>query len=213
MQLLKTLNKGDLFRCAYPNQVSLNNRPMPKTEVYKVIKIYAQSPGYFVSISRDIPGGGIYTLHPNTPILLPHEFSIDEDEVLDFLEYQAIYKPAIKGVYFRLLWDGKSSTCGLGNIQKAMVQLIFASGKLTFTPDAEFDRIVLKNYHKFSNYIPVRKPSHMFSLVLPALIRRGFIEKLRSPLTSKEMREANIEPNILPGSADCNATEKMEDRG
>ena len=127
MRFLRTLNVGDKFRPAHPEQVSLNNRPMAN-RLYKVAKVYPQKP--YIYVCEGAKGDGIYTLRPGTPVLLPREPAPTPDEVMAFLS-----SPKKKRVAcYRMLWDGKTSLKNIVSPQAAMVvKLVWLTGKKELT--------------------------------------------------------------------------------
>ena len=85
MRFIRTLGPGDKFRVAHPKQFSVNSRPMPRDQVFKVQKVYEMSPYYTLAI-QESGSSGIYSLMPGTPVLFVKEPDPTEEEILEFLD-------------------------------------------------------------------------------------------------------------------------------
>jgi hypothetical protein len=146
MKFLRILGVGDKFRPAHPQQPSLNKRQMSRDTLYRVTRVYSQSPYVVISVEDQSPDSGIYSLGAGTPVLFPKEPNPSIEDITKFLAPRSNKRV----VAYRLLWDGKVDLAGVVQPQAASVlRLLFAFGKKEYTL-VELNQLFNEHFERFS---------------------------------------------------------------
>lgn len=146
MFYLSTLDVGHRFRVARPDQKSLNNLEMPRECIFRVTKIFSQSPFYVISVKDDGPDQPIYSLGHKTPVILPKEHNPSEESIAAFIGV----KRRKKTVGYTVLWDGATPLNGLTTRGAAAVlKMLFTLGKVTYSP-VEVRKATREHIRKFT---------------------------------------------------------------
>lgn len=182
------LNLGDKFRPASDKQMSLNNRKMGQDKVFRITRIYPQTPNIVVSVLDDSPNNGIFSLGPGTPVLFPNEPNASEDDVREFLTPG---RGRQKVVGFELLWDGKAEFhCSVPTYCQVFAKLMFAHGKKSYT-SKELGRLWVDNRHRYERTTSVILP---WRARLRQLVIIGILKEIRDqrPRSGKVV-DANLQ--------------------
>lgn len=168
------LNLGDKFRPASDKQMSLNNRKMGQDKVFRITRIYPQTPNIVVSVLDDSPNKGIFSLGPGTPVLFPNEPNASEDEVREFLT-PGRGKTRVTG--YELLWDGKTEFhSSVPTYCQVFAKLMFAHGKEYYTA-SELGKLWIANADRYE-----RHPSLILNWRsrLRQLVMLGILKEIRN---------------------------------
>jgi hypothetical protein len=190
MRFLKYLDVGDRFRPAHSRAVSLNNRKMPRTDVYKVIRVYEMSPHLTIAARESSPDDGFYSLGPDVPVLHPLEPDPSEEEVRQFIGV----KVRRKVVAYKVLWDGKTDLRGIVSPQAAAaMKLMYAMGKPVYGL-RELNVLFSKHFKKFWNKPLKYDASLILATYHRKLVSQGLIEEIVDvgPIP-ESVREANLQ--------------------
>jgi hypothetical protein len=191
MFLLKALGQGDKFRPAHPRQLSLNNRLMSRGSLYRVERIFPQSPHLYISVDVSNPLDKLkYSLRPMTPVLLGREPLPTEDEVLQFLSPAARRKVVLG---YRLLWDGKTP---LGNVitpqATLLLEFLYAFGKREYG-STEIKLLLKERFEAFVGR-GTRSGTKLLSQYAKYLASAGLLEELVADgAVPSSIREANLQ--------------------
>lgn len=174
MRFLRTLSVGDRFRPAHPGQESLNRKKMSRETVYRILKVYSQSPHLAISHPEDRPESDIFSLGPKTPVLLPKEFDPTEEEIIRFLNPQGNKRV----VGYRVLWDGKTDISHmLSPAMMAAMKLMVAFGKKQYDP-RDLKRLFVDHYDRFLGRPSKMDGEHAFILIKRRLVNLGLLEEV-----------------------------------
>lgn len=175
MTFIQALHEGDKFRPAHASQVSLNRRQMPRTEIYKITKVYPQSPYYTISVMVSNPKDGIYSLGPRTPVIRPKAPLPLEADILEFLKV----KNNREIVGYKLLWDGTTDLSGRCAPQAAaLVKMMFAFGKGVYEA-RELHAIANRHLSKFLNGRELKRDAvYILRFYRRHLVSAGLIEEI-----------------------------------
>jgi hypothetical protein len=193
MRFLGTMTVGSHFRPAHPEQVSLNNRPMPNTADYRIIKVFAQSPGTVISVASSAPGDGFFSLHPRTPVVLRGEPLPSGPEVFGFLG-GSVRKKVVR---YKLTWDGSwniDHVCKPEGV--AVVRALYAAGLRDFTP-AEARMAMRRHYATFRmRQVRADPYDHHFRKWRRHLVSLGLLEEIvADAVVSSSVVDANLQEN------------------
>jgi hypothetical protein len=188
VRFLRSLGEGDKFRPAHPRQVSLNMRPMPRSSVFKITKVFPQSP--HLTISETEGEKGIFSLGPGTPVLLPKEMDPTERDIVKFLAPRGNKKV----VGYKLLWDGKMELGGIATPQaRAVLKLMFVMGKKEYGL-TELNHMFDAHYETFLGKPSKVQGYHALIFYRRYLVDKGLIEEIvdDAPAT-QAVRDANLQ--------------------
>lgn len=189
MRFLRTLSEGDKFRPAWNKQVSLNGRLMPREVVFRITKVYPQSPYTTIAVEANGNRGGIFSLGPGTPVLLPKELNPTEEEVQKFLSKRG--RKIV--VAYKLKWDGKTTLRWMVTPQaEAVLKLMFAMGKREYDRN-ELHKLLDKHFQRFLGRPSKLTGRHVLLYYRRSLANLGLIEEIvdEAPQTQGEVA-ANI---------------------
>ena len=128
---MKSLDVGDSFRVAHPEQVALNGIKMSRDELYSVDKVYGASPHIRVCSLVGSSDRRIRTLMPDVPVLSPKELAPSVSEIEKFFLGPV---PKTHVVRFELTWDGTTSLSHVLQPQELKVyRHLWLTGRRTFS--------------------------------------------------------------------------------
>ena len=171
MRKLGLFDVGSSFRPAHPRQRSCNGLPMPRSEVFQVVKVFSMAPGIRMCAGRTL--GGSFTLYPDTPVLLPEEVDPSEEEVQKFL----LGKVRRSTVGYRLNYAGQGRDWLVSQLPKSVATIIeymYVTGIKEFTVE-KVKELLDRNgvSQKFTDY-------DLFYTHRSTLHKRGIVEVLYS---------------------------------
>lgn len=189
MKLAGDLRVGDRFRPAHPAQKSANGKSMGGGRFYRVVKVFAQSPNYIVAIDESGLQGN-YTLPPMSPVLLPGELEVTEEEVMTFVSPKT---PAKCIVGYKLLWDGKADIDHVVTpTAAAYVKALYVMGRKEFAI-ASLSKIVSReSFELFLGRPAMRDPYQYFLTYRRDMIDVGILEEVLGNTITEGMRRANL---------------------
>lgn len=190
MRFLNSLGEEDRFRVAHPRQTSLNKRPMPRDQVFRVKKVYLMTPNVTISVREEDPKDGFYSLGPRTPVLSPGEPNPTEEAVMRFLGV----KTRKKVVGYRVLWDGKTDLSRIIPPQAiAAMKLVHAIGQSEYRVRDIHD-IFRTHYEKFWGRPIKGDAAIVFFFYRRHLVNHGLLEEIvDSSRIPNAVREANLQ--------------------
>lgn len=175
MRFLRTLDSGDKFRPAHARQVSLNDRRMSRSTVYKVERVYPMDPHLAIAVDVERPDDGFYSLGPDTPVLLPKELDPSDDEIFQFIGVKARHRV----VAYRVLWDGKTDLSRIVPPQAvAAMKLMYSVGKSEYGA-RELSELFCKHYEKFlGRPVKYASPAVVLYIYRRNLVNHGLLEEV-----------------------------------
>jgi len=190
MRFLRGLDVGDRFRLAHPRQISLNNRRMERSTIYRIEKIYPMDPYLTIAVEDGRPSDGFYSLRPDAPVLHPLEPEPSEGELAQFIGG----KFRRKVVAYKVLWDGKTDLRGVVTPQAAAaMKLMYAIGKPVYGL-RELNVLFNKHFKEFWNKPLKCDAALILTTYHRMLVSQGLIEEIVDvgPIP-KSVREANLQ--------------------
>lgn len=186
MRLLQTLNVGQEFTPAHPNQVDVRGRPM--SGFFTIEKIFAQEPFYRLCVG---PGLVKHPLTMDTVVLLRHEPRPSEQEVESYYDQSTRVKVPDRGrEHFPPKFRNNSILLGydvtmpesaemrvLSHDQQLFMKLVGLIGRSRILPD-EAKAVLSTNIRHFKSKI---RFDFQFYHLVTKLHHLGYFRKVRGP--------------------------------